>query len=156
MANAWKQNPPSVGVDLIFFDGEEFGREGDFDDYLVGSKAYVRDHPDYRPEWGVVLDMVGDADLHLLMEKSSAARACKALRKIWDAAERVGATAFAKEFTRNIYDDHSAFVNTGIPVTVVIDYHYPPYHTLQDLPEKCSADSLGQVGRTVMEAIAKN
>jgi glutaminyl-peptide cyclotransferase len=154
MAMEWKANPPPVGVDLIFFDGEEFGREGDFHDYLVGSKAFVRDHPDYRPEWGVVLDMVGDAALHLPMEKSSAARACKALRKIWSAAERVGATAFKKEFTRNIYDDHSAFVSKGIPVTVVIDYEYPAYHTMQDLPDQCSADSLGQVGRTVMEAIS--
>src|SRR5687767_1832778 len=54
MARGWKDDPPSVGVDLIFFDGEEFGREGVLNDYLLGSKAFVRDHPDFKPDWGVI------------------------------------------------------------------------------------------------------
>lgn len=153
MARAWKFDPPPVGVDLIFFDGEEFGREGVLNDYLVGSKAFVRDHPDFKPDWGVVLDMVGDSNLRLAQERSSAARACKAVRKIWGAAERVGSTAFVDGFLTHIYDDHSAFVARGIPVALVIDYDYRWYHTIEDLPDKCSAESLGQVGRAVMEAI---
>jgi glutaminyl-peptide cyclotransferase len=153
MARAWKQQPPPVGVDLLFFDGEEFGREGVLRDYLVGSKAWVRDHPDYKPEWGVVLDMVGDSSLRILKEKSSAARACRAVRRIWEAADRVGSSAFAEGFSRNIYDDQSAFIDKGIPVALLIDYDYPWYHTMEDLPDKCSAESLGQVGRAVMEAV---
>ena len=62
MATLWKEQPPPLGVDLIFFDGEDFGRGSELADYFLGSKAWVRDFPDYRPEWGVVLDMVGDAD----------------------------------------------------------------------------------------------
>ncbi len=154
MARAWKEQPPPVGVDLIFFDGEEFGREGVLRDYLLGSKAWVRDHPQYRAEWGVVLDMVGDSSLRIIKEKQSAARACKAVQRIWDAAARVGSTAFADGFTRNIYDDQSAFIEKGIPVALVIDYDYPWYHTMEDLPDKCSAESLGQVGRAVMEAVS--
>jgi peptidase M28-like protein len=153
MARAWKERPPPVGVDLFFFDGEEFGREGVFRDYLVGSKAWVRDHPEYKPEWGVVLDMVGDSSLRILKEKSSAARACKAVRRLWEAAERVGSSAFVDGFTGNLYDDHSAFIGRGIPIALVIDYDYPWYHTMEDLPDKCSAESLGQVGRAVMEAV---
>lgn len=152
MARAWKADPPPIGVDLIFFDGEEFGR-GDIRDLLVGSKAWVREHPEYKPEWGVVLDMVGDSSLRIPKEKASAARACKAVRRIWEAAERVGSTAFADGFSRHIYDDNSAFIDRGIPVALLIDYEYRWFHTTEDLPDKCSAESLGQVGRAVMEAI---
>jgi Zn-dependent M28 family amino/carboxypeptidase len=138
---------------LVFFDGEEFGREGVLEDYLVGSKAFVRDHPDFKPEWGVVLDMVGDSSLRIAKERSSAARACKAVRKIWGAAARVGSNAFVDGFLPHIYDDQSAFIERGIPVALIIDYEYRWYHTIEDLPDKCSPESLGQVGRAVMEAI---
>jgi len=153
MARAWKERPPPVGVDLFFFDGEDFGKEGEFQDYLVGSKVWVKDHPEYKAEWGVVLDMVGDSSLRVLKEKSSAARACRAVRRIWDAAERVGSSAFVDEFSGSLYDDQSAFIARGIPVALIIDFDYPWFHTMEDLPDKCSAESLGQVGRAVMEAI---
>lgn len=153
MARAWKADPPPVGVDFIFFDGEEFGRKDVVEDHFVGSIAWVRDHPEYKPEWGVVLDMIGDSSLRIPKERASAARACKAVRRIWEAAGRVGATAFADGFSRRVYDDNSAFIDHGIPVAVLIDFEYRWFHTTEDLPDKCSAQSLGQVGRTVMEAI---
>lgn len=153
MARAWKADPPLVGVDLIFFDGEEFGQNNDVEDHLVGSNAWVRDHPEYKPEWGVVLDMVGDASLRIPKERVSAARACKAVQRIWQAAGRVGSTGFDDGFYRHIWDDNLAFIDRGIPVALLIDPQYRWFHTTEDLPDKCSAQSLGQVGRAVMEAI---
>jgi peptidase M28-like protein len=153
MARAWKADPPPVGVDLIFFDGEEFGRTATIEDHLVGSNAWVRDHPEYRPEWGVVLDMVGDSSLRIPKERASAARACKAVRRIWEAAGRVGSTAFADGFSRHVWDDNLPFIDGGIPVALLIDSEYRWFHTTEDLPDKCSAQSLGQVGRAVMEAV---
>ena len=153
MAKAWKTDPPPVGVDLIFFDGEEFGRKNDVEDHLVGSNAWVRDHPEYKPEWGVVLDMVGDASLRIPQERVSAARACRAVKRIWQAAGRVGSTEFADGFYPHIWDDNLAFIDRGIPVALIIDPQYRWFHTTEDLPDKCSAQSLGQVGRAVMEAI---
>ena len=153
MARAWKADPPPVGVDLIFFDGEEFGRKNDIEDHLVGSNAWVRDHPEYKPEWGVVLDMVGDASLRIPKERLSAARACKAVQRIWQAAGRVGSSGFDDGFYRHIWDDNLAFIDRGIPVALIIDPQYRWFHTTEDLPDKCSAQSLGQVGRAVMDAI---
>lgn len=154
MARAWKADPPPVGVDLIFFDGEEFGRSNDVtEDHMVGSNAWMRDHPEYKPEWGVVLDMVGDSSLRIPKERVSAARACKAVRRIWEAAGRVESTAFADGFSRHIWDDNGPFIDRGIPVALLIDFEYRWFHTTDDLPDKCSAESLGQVGRAVMEAI---
>jgi glutaminyl-peptide cyclotransferase len=153
MAPLWKEQPPPVGVDLVFFDGEDFGRGDELDDYFLGSKAWVRDFPDYRPEWGVVLDMVGDADFAIRKERDSLARAPNAVERLWTAAQRVRSNGIIDERGGLVYDDHTAFLDKGIPVVLLIDFSYKWFHTTADTPDKCSAASLGQVGRTVMEAV---
>jgi glutaminyl-peptide cyclotransferase len=153
MAALWKDEPPPVGVDLIFFDGEDFGEGEDWDEYFLGSKAWAREHPDYRPEWGVVLDMVGDASLRIRKERDSQARAPEVVKRLWGAAERVGSDAFADETGGRLLDDHTALLDRGVPVALVIDFQYRWFHTTGDTPDKCSAASLGQVGRAVMEAV---
>lgn len=154
MAALWKEEPPAIGVDLIFFDGEDFGREEDLGDYFLGSKAFVRDFPEYRPEWGVVLDMVGDADLAIRQERDSLARAPAVIERLWSAAARVRSDALVAERGGLVYDDHTAFLDKGVPVVLLIDFTYRWFHTTGDTPDKCSPESLGQVGRTVMEAVA--
>lgn len=153
MATLWKDEPPAVGVDLIFFDGEDFGRGQDLDDYFLGSKAFVRDFSDYRPEWGVVLDMVGDADLGIRQERDSLSRAPEVVERLWSAAARVRSGHILNERGGLVHDDHTAFLDKGIPVVLLIDFSYPWFHTTADTPDKCSSESLGQVGRTVMEAL---
>jgi len=153
LAALWKDRPPAVGVDFIFFDGEDFGSKDDLSDYFLGSKAYVRDYPDYRPEWGVVLDMVGDGDLRITKERFSLAQAPAVVERLWNAARRVGADGLVEQVGGRVYDDHSAFLDHGLLVVLLIDFHYQWFHTTGDTPDKCSPDSLGQVGRTVMEAV---
>lgn len=153
MAALWKEQPPPVGIDLIFFDGEDFGAGDNLDDYFLGSRAWLRDHPDYRPAWGVVLDMVGDADLRIAKEKNSLLLAPSVVERVWNAAGRVGSRAIVDERGGLVYDDHTAFLDRGIPVVLLIDFKYQWFHTTSDTPDKCSASSLGQVGRAVMEAV---
>lgn len=153
MAALWKEQSPPVGVDLIFFDGEDFGKAEEWEDYFLGSRAWARDFPDYRPEWGVILDMVGDASLRIRKERDSLARAPAVVGRLWSAAGRVGSTAFTDETGGRILDDHTAFLDRGVPVVLLIDFQYRWFHTAGDTPEKCSAASLGQVGRVVMEAV---
>jgi Zn-dependent M28 family amino/carboxypeptidase len=153
MATLWKDQPPPVGVDLIFFDGEDFGRGPELDDYFLGSKAWVRDFPEYRPAWGVVLDMVGDSDFAIRKERDSLARAPAVVERLWSAASRVKANGITDERGGLVYDDHTAFLDKGIPVVLLIDFSYKWFHTTADTPDKCSAAGLGQVGRTVMEAV---
>lgn len=153
LATLWKEQPPPVGVDLIFFDGEDFGSRQDLADYFLGSKAYVREHPEYKPEWGVVIDMVGDSDLTITRERSSLAVAPTIVERVWQAAMRVGADAFRGETGGRVIDDHSVFLEKGIPVILVIDFHYESFHTVDDTLDKCSPASLGQVGRTLLEVV---
>ena len=109
MAMLWKDVPPPVGVDLIFFDGEDFGRGPELDDYFLGSKAWVRDFPDYRAEWGVVLDMVGDADFAIRKERDSLTRAPAVVERLWSAAARVRSNGILDERGGLVYDDHTGF-----------------------------------------------
>jgi Zn-dependent M28 family amino/carboxypeptidase len=153
MAALWKDQPPPVGVDLIFFDGEDFGRGPELDDYFIGSKEYVRAFSDYPPEWGVVIDMVGDADFAIRKERDSLARAPAVVERLWRAASRVKSNGILDERGGLVYDDHTAFLDKGIPVVLLIDFSYKWFHTTADTPDKCSAASLGQVGRAVMEAV---
>jgi glutaminyl-peptide cyclotransferase len=153
MAAIWKDYPPPVGIDLIFFDGEDFGRGEDLTDYFLGSKAWVRDRPNYRPEWGAIIDMVGDSSLAIRKERESLARAPAVVDRLWAAAERVKAQSFLDETGGRIFDDHTAFLERGFPVVLLIDFQYRPFHTSADTVDKCSPESLGQVGRTLMEAV---
>lgn len=156
LATLWKEQPPAVGVDLIFFDGEDFGSRLDLADYFLGSKAFVRDHPEYKPEWGVVIDMVGDADLAITKERSSLTAAPAVVERVWQAATRVGADVFRDQTGGRVIDDHTVFLEQRIPVILVIDFHYESFHTVADTLDKCSPASLGQVGRTLLEAVEAN
>jgi glutaminyl-peptide cyclotransferase len=153
MATLWQQQPPPIGVDLIFFDGEDFGREGELEDYFLGSRAYTRDFSDYRPVWGVVIDMVGDASFAIRKERDSLARAPAIVERLWSAAARVRSTGILDERGGRVIDDHTAFLDKGIPVVLMIDFSYASFHTTADTLDKCSPDSLGQVGRAIMEAV---
>jgi hypothetical protein len=51
----------------------------------------------------------------------------------------------------SIMDDHLPLNEAGIPTADIIDFDYPYWHTLQDTPDKCSAETLAIVGRTVLQ-----
>jgi hypothetical protein len=65
------------GVDFVLFDGEELVWVDERDPYFLGSNWFARQYnrrpPPYRYRWGVLLDMVGDADLQIYQEQQSVA-----------------------------------------------------------------------------------
>lgn len=150
LAEIFATQPPPMGVDLLFFDGEDYGREGDPDNYLLGSKQFVEDFPRYRPEALILLDMVGDKDLNIPMEDYSLRNASDLTRRVFTAAQRLGLPAFQPIQGRAILDDHVPFLLKGIPAVNLIDLDYEPWHTTRDLPAACSPESLDQVGRLIL------
>jgi glutaminyl-peptide cyclotransferase len=151
---------PPIGIDMIFFDGEEgpisMGA-GDPNFRPVGS-AHFADrlaefYPKARPEKAVDFDMVCDRDLHLKPEPSSIRSAEAEVKKFWDIGIKTAPDAFELTPTPySIEDDHSNLQAAGIPSFVVIDFDYEPYYnTLQDTPDKCSTQSLEAVGRTLLQ-----
>jgi len=153
-------DPPPVGIDMIFFDGEEgpisMGA-GDPNFHPIGSAHFVERlaefYPNARPEKMLEFDMVCDRDLQLKAEQSSIRSAPAEVKKFWDIGLKLAPGAFEKQpAPYAIDDDHTAFQQAGIPSFVVIDFEYEPfYNTTEDTPDKCSVQSLEAVGRTLLQ-----
>lgn len=142
---------PPIGVDIVFFDGEDYGREGIPQDYILGSTYFANHLKGYRPYAVIIVDMVGERDAAITMEGFSKAASYVLLEEIFAIAQRIQASTFKLEDGVSLIDDHLPFIQRGIPAVDLIDFDYPYWHTLDDTPDKCSSESLGDVGRVLME-----
>lgn len=149
------------GVDFVFFDGEEFVYERPRDALFLGSTyfatQYAANPPPVRYSAGVLVDMIGDRDLKLYHEKNSYKYARETSRQIWKAAEDLEIKEFIPRTRYEIRDDHLPLNEIAkIPTVDIIDFDYPVgrentyWHTEEDTPDKCSADSLGKVGTVLL------
>jgi Zn-dependent M28 family amino/carboxypeptidase len=135
----------TVPVWLVFFDAEDNGRIDGWD-WILGSTEFVKNNP-LQPQAVVIVDMIGDADLNIYKEKNSNAELTD---EIWEIAQELGyESVFIPEYKYSILDDHTPFLRAGIPAIDIIDFDYPYWHTLQDVPENVSAASLKAVGETL-------
>jgi Zn-dependent M28 family amino/carboxypeptidase len=150
LGDVFKKQKPAVGVDLLFVDGEDYGEFGPPDvDVLIGSTYFASNlpSPDYKPLFGVVWDMIGDADLRIPYETHSFQRAPEVVSRVWQTAADLGySSIFVQENGGPVTDDHIPLLNAGLRVIDVIDLTYPPHHTPQDTMDKISARSLSIVG----------
>jgi glutaminyl-peptide cyclotransferase len=144
--------PESVrtSVELVFFDAEDSGLIDGWD-WIQGSTYYVSELDATRRESiaaMVLVDMVGDASLYLPREGSSTTSLQNA---IWSIAAQMGHDdTFVETSGASITDDHRPFLEVGIPAVDIIQYPFPKYwHTLEDTPDKCSAESLEIVGQVL-------
>ncbi len=130
---------------MVFFDSEDNGRIGDWD-WILGSRAFVAQNP-IKPRAVVVLDMVGDADLNIYWEQNSDIAIRTAIWQV--AAEKGYGDVFIQRPKFSMLDDHTPFLEAGIPAVDIIDFDYPYWHTTGDTPDKVSAESLAAVGETL-------
>jgi len=158
LAHEMPSLPCNYGVDFVLFDGEEYIFE-ERDTYFHGSTHFAREYAagrlaPARYRWGVLLDMIGDEDLQIYQERHSMqwSDTRPLVEEIWAVAERLGVREFVPILGHRIRDDHVPLHEVGkIPCIDVIDFDYPPWHTRDDVPEKCSALSLAKVGWVVRE-----
>ena len=170
LGDALKKVPASVGVDLLFVDGEDYGTSFDppYADVLLGSQYFVRNppSPDYKPIYGVLWDMIADADLNILQEPNSMSAAPEVVTRVWKKAADLG---YAKYFIPSAYpygvtDDHVPFIEKGFRVIDVLDLDYGQrdatgqvpvnyHHTLQDTMEHITAKSLQIVGDVALSLL---
>jgi glutaminyl-peptide cyclotransferase len=130
---------------LIFFDAEDNGRLNNWD-FIAGS-SYLAKHLTAKPQAVVVVDMIGDADQQIFKERNSTA----ALQdQVWRIANALGyQDYFRPDFKHTMVDDHTPFLEQGIPALDIIDFDYPYWHTMQDTADKVSPASLERVGRVL-------
>ena len=159
LAKIMGENPPPIGVNLVFFDGEDLGVPGENNTYCQGSRFFAKNLPIPRPDEAINLDMVGDKQLVLPIERYSLEYHPKLVRHLWDRAKEMGLDAFIGRVDYAIYDDHVPLNEiAGIPSIDLIDFKYPNsyanfWHTMNDIPENCSEESLGQVGDLMVDYI---
>ena len=159
LAKIMGENPPPIGVNLVFFDGEDLGVPGENETYCQGSRFFAKNLPIPRPDEAINLDMVGDKQLVLPIERYSLEYHPELVRHLWDRAKDMGLDAFIGRVDYAIYDDHIPLNEiAGIPSINIIDFKYPNsyanfWHTLNDIPENCSEESLGQVGALMVDYI---
>lgn len=135
----------TIPVWLVFFDAEDNGRIEGWD-WILGSREFVANNP-VQPRAVVIVDMIGDADLNIYKERNSNPDITD---EIWAVAKGLGyESKFIPEYKHSMLDDHTPFVQAGIPAIDIIDFDYPYWHTVQDTPDKVSAESLQAVGDTL-------
>jgi len=146
--------PPKYGVDIVLFDAEDFGTYGQNDTWALGSKQFARNTvKGYQPEFAILLDLIGDADQQLYIEQNSYRYARKIVDRIWNMAEQMGIPEFIPEVKFDVYDDHLNLLEIGIPAVDIIDFDYQYWHTVEDTPDKCSPQSLDNVGKVVLKVL---
>jgi hypothetical protein len=141
-------------IRLVLFDGEEeppgcpdirFAECA-----LRGSKAYAEAHAD---EIGamILLDYVANEGLRIPRESNSDPQLWESLRA---AAAQVGAEArFPDGVGGGVIDDHSPFLEAGVPAIDLIDFTYAYADTVEDTPDKLSEQELDAVGETVAQLV---
>lgn len=163
------QTAPEVGVDIIFFDAEDYGAPETFsgnseDSWCLGSQYWARNphKSGYKADYGILLDMVGAPGATFYKEQISMHYAAHIVKKVWDKAQKLGFSQhFINEELGAITDDH-LYINriAGIPSIDIIQYdkysskgfgHY--WHTINDTMENIDKSTLHAVGTTVMNVI---
>ena len=153
IARVLQRHDPPVGVDLVFFDAEDYGEAGKPYDFCLGSRHFAMTLKGYRPVAAIIVDMVGDSDLRIPVEGYSSAASPKLVREVYDIAERLGVDQFERVEGPAIVDDHLPLIQAGIDAINLIDFDYEYWHTVEDTPDKCSPESLESVGKVLLEFI---
>ncbi|MDR0844764.1 MAG: M28 family peptidase [Tannerella sp.] len=163
------QNSPAAGVDIIFFDAEDYGTPEFLKDYkqdtwCLGSQLWGKNPhvPNYKADFGILLDMVGAKDATFYKESTSVSYAAPVVEKVWNAARNLG---YGKYFINarggGITDDHQ-YVNTlrNIPSIDIINCNIDSdhgfgahWHTHNDTMDVIDRETLKAVGETLLEVI---
>ena len=156
--------PDYMGVDIIFFDAEDYGSPSDSDTYGLGAQYWSKNFhvKNYKAKYGILLDMVGAKDAHFRKELYSMQYALPVLNKVWKLAEEMGRGAyFLNELGDGVTDDHY-FVNTIAKIPMIDIINLPKdsgqtfvkhHHTTQDNMKNIDKRTLGIVGQIVLAVI---
>jgi len=162
LARAFKVQAPPHPVILMFVDAEDSGTAGSafnaYEGFCIGTDYYAKHLPAGvpRPSQAILLDMVGArSGFHLYKEGFSRDSNPVLLAQVWAAAAAGHHDGFKSANGTYVIDDHRPLIDAGIPSIDIIHWDPPPaeWHTTHDTLANCSADSLNQVGDTLLRAI---
>ena len=164
-ARLFDEHPPPIGVDIVLFDGEDYGKEGDLSKYFLGSRHWANNPPvkGYSPRFSILLDMVGGQNAQFPKEGYSMQFAPALVNEVWSIAEEEGyEDLFIQKVGNKISDDHVVINRIlGIPTIDIIRHNTSSdnsqfasyWHTHDDDLSIISKKTLGGVGDTLLELI---
>jgi Zn-dependent M28 family amino/carboxypeptidase len=126
------QGPGGIGVDIVLFDGEDYGKQGDTMYYLIGSKFFATNLQGYRPTCAILLDMVGGKGTRVLREGLSREHARPWLDYVFARAAALKLGYFEPMDGGQMLDDHFPLLQAGIPAIDLFGYDYAAWHTMGD------------------------
>jgi len=154
---------PDIGVDIIFFDIEDYGNSGDNDSWCLGSQYWSTNlhKPGYYADFGILLDMVGAPNAVFPKESNSMQLAASTVEKVWKIAANLGYGNYFTPQTEHFVgvDDHIYINRAGIPCIDIIQYdpqtrQFADYHhTHKDNMSLVDRSTLKAVGQTLLEVI---
>lgn len=171
IARQLQQKSPELGIDIIFFDAEDYGipefHRGNYkaDTWCLGSQYWARTPhvQGYFARYGILLDMVGGKGATFYQEPYSLRTAAKEVKKIWKKARELGyGNWFVDREGAEVTDDH-VYVHSIARIPCVDIINYDPtserssfgdfWHTVNDTMENIDRATLKAVGQTVMDVI---
>ncbi len=177
IARALKKGKCDKGIDIIFFDVEDYGApsmnsrffdiQSMNDSWCLGSQYWAYNlSPEYtKPKYGILLDMVGAKNAEFPKEGISRKYAGYYQNKLWSMASKLGhGKYFKKKIAPPITDDHT-YINemTSIPTLDIIHYAVRGatgnfdfgkfHHTHADNMNVIHKPTLNAVGETVLSFI---
>jgi hypothetical protein len=164
IARVLKNQKVNYGIDLVFFDGEDYGKEKDLDNYFLGSKYYSANYKNPNlPAFGILLDLVGDKDASFTEEGYSLNYARDVVNMVWGIASQINANMFKPKEGPTISDDHLPMNQAGLKTIDIIDAELVGaetpvkrrkyWHTQGDTMENIGKNALQQVGDVITHLI---
>ena len=163
------QKAPETGIDIIFFDAEDYGTPEFVDEYTpdswcLGTQFWGRNPhvPNYTAEFGILLDMVGAKNATFFKEYQSLRTAAPIVELVWSKARELGYGKYFINATGGaITDDHVYVISRrNIPCIDIINYDPDSkkgfaehWHTQNDNMSNIDRETLKAVGQTILEVI---
>ena len=160
-----------LGIDFVCFDAEDWGiprwetrYQDDGDSWALGAQYYAKNFPTpVKPEFGILLDMVGGEGAQFYREGMSVQFAPDIVNRVWEAAKAAGFGSYFPDAIGGMVTDDHVPVNqfAGIPTIDIIPYYPdcqqssfgPTWHTVNDTMEHIDKNTLLAVGQTVIQVL---
>ncbi|WP_446785356.1 M20 family metallopeptidase [Macellibacteroides fermentans] len=169
MARQFSIKSPAIGIDIIFFDAEDYGtpefvKEYKENTWCLGAQFWAKNPhvKGYKADFGILLDMVGAKNASFFKEATSMRYAPQIVEEVWSSARDLG---YGKFFINAeggaITDDHQyVILGRNIPCIDIIytdpesDNGFGPHwHTQNDTMDNIDRETLKAVGQTVLQVV---
>ena len=169
IARKFSIKSPAIGIDIIFFDAEDYGtpefvKEYKENTWCLGAQFWAKNPhvKGYKADFGILLDMVGAKNASFFKEATSMRYAPQIVEEVWSTARDLG---YGKFFINAeggaITDDHQyVILGRNIPCIDIIytdpesDNGFGPHwHTQNDTMDNIDRETLKAVGQTVLQVV---